>query len=135
MGKALERRVQRGTRSESNAVHVEIPPSPTVYALVNRWYPLNMVLKYTEEGEYVMDEKKREIEKMQISLVDTENNFHTFELKRINEKTGVRWSYIDKIFQLEITTDDEIKNVQVTGKSVKHVHTPYPADAVIHQCN
>ena len=38
MGKALKRRVQRRTRSESNAAQGEIHPYPAVYALVKRRY-------------------------------------------------------------------------------------------------
>ena len=39
--------------------------------------------------ENIMGEKMREIEKMQINLVDNENNVRIFVLRRMNEDTGI----------------------------------------------
>ena len=59
----------------------------------------------------------REIEKMQINLVDNENNVRIFVLRRMNEDTGILWKYEDALFRLEIFTNDEIKNVEIKNKS------------------
>ncbi len=64
-----------------------------------------------------MGEKMREIEKMQINLVDNENNVRIFVLRRMNEDTGILWKYEDALFRLEIFTNDEIKNVEIKNKS------------------
>ena len=64
-----------------------------------------------------MNENEKEIEKMQINLIDIENNINTLELERTNEGNVVYWKYVDDFFQLEIKTDDEIKNVEIISKS------------------
>jgi hypothetical protein len=74
------------------------------------------MLKYTKEGEK-MKENKKEIEKMQINLIDIENNINTLELERTNEGDVIHWKYADNFYQLEIKTDGEIKNAEIISKS------------------
>lgn len=59
----------------------------------------------------MMEEKKREIETMQINLVDRDNNINSFELKRNDKENMIMWIYSDENFQLEIVSDNEIKKV------------------------
>ena len=55
------------------------------------------MLKYTKEGEK-MKENKKEIEKMQINLIDIENNINTLELERTNEGDVIHWKYADNFY-------------------------------------
>lgn len=64
-----------------------------------------------------MKKKEKEIEKVQINLIDSENNTHTFTLKKADGETGICWEYADETFRLEIRTDNEIKQVEIKNKS------------------
>jgi len=63
-----------------------------------------------------MQDKERVIEKMQISLIDIENNINTFELERADHGKEIFWKCADEAFPLEIMTDDEIKNTEILRK-------------------
>lgn len=64
-----------------------------------------------------MEAEKKEIERMQINLVDRDSNIKTFELERNDKENVILWTYVDEKFRLEIVTDDEIKKVEEIDKS------------------
>lgn len=67
--------------------------------------------------ENKLEVEKKEIERMQINLVDCDSNIKTFELERNDKENVILWTYADEKFRLEIVTDDEIKKVEEIKKS------------------